>query len=120
MWIRIPKDQCSPRSFVTGGQVSRVDPDSVGLNPAWRNSLAYITLGTTWQEGANEATINAARQGLIQDMKTLEAIAPDSGAYFNEVILSLHILHDASDLLPDPFLSLLPVACVRVGLEIRI
>ena len=29
--------------------------------------------------------IEAARQLLIQDMKTLEGIAPESGAYFNEV-----------------------------------
>ena len=29
--------------------------------------------------------IEAARQLLIQDMKTLEGIAPDSGAYLNEV-----------------------------------
>jgi len=62
-----------------------VDPDSTGLNPAWRNSLAYTTLGTTWREGANLTEIDAARQVLIQDMKILEGIAPESGAYLNEV-----------------------------------
>ena len=62
-----------------------MDPESTGLNPAWRKSLAYVTIGTGWQDGANLTEINAARQSLIQDMKTLEGIAPESGAYFNEV-----------------------------------
>lgn len=65
-----------------------MDPESTGLNPAWRNSLVYATLGTGWQDGANETQIEAARQLLIQDMKILEGIAPDSGAYLNEVRLS--------------------------------
>ena len=72
---------------MAGGQVSRVDPDSVGLNPAWRNSLIYTIVTTGWQEGANETQINTNRQQLIQDMKILEGIAPDSGAYLNEVRL---------------------------------
>ena len=74
-----------PCSLVTGGQVSRVNPDSTGLNPAWRNSLVYTTIGTTWREGANLTEIDAARQALVQDMKILEGIAPESGAYLNEV-----------------------------------
>jgi hypothetical protein len=61
-----------------------VDPESTGLNPVWRNSLVYTILVTTWPEGANETQIDATRQRLIQDMKTLEGIAPDSGAYLNE------------------------------------
>ena len=65
--------------------MSRVDPESMGLNPVWRNSLVYVGLGTSWQDGANPTEIEAARQLLIQDMKTLEGIAPDSGAYLNEV-----------------------------------
>ena len=61
-----------------------MDPESTGLNPAWRNSLAYILLVATWPEGSNETQIAAVRQRLVQDMKTLEGLAPDSGAYFNE------------------------------------
>ena len=74
-----------PRSLVAGGQVSRVDPDSMGLNPAWRKSLALTTLYTTWQDGANLTEIEDVRQLLIEDMKILEGIAPESGAYLNEV-----------------------------------
>ena len=70
---------------MTGGQVSRVDPDSTGLNPVWRKSLVLGAVGTTWQDGANLTEIQAARQLLIQDMKILEGIAPESGAYLNEV-----------------------------------
>ena len=74
-----------PCSLVAGGQVSRVDPDSTGLNPAWRNSLALVFLSRTWREGANLTEIEAARQLFIEDMKVLEGMAPESGAYFNEV-----------------------------------
>jgi len=70
--------------LVTGGQVSRVDPESTGLNPAWRNSLVYTILTISWQDGATLAEIQAARQTLIQDMKILEGIAPESGTYVNE------------------------------------
>jgi hypothetical protein len=65
-----------------------VDPESTGLNPVWRNSLVYATLGTGWQDGANLTQIEAARQLLVQDMKILEGIAPESGAYLNEVRIS--------------------------------
>ena len=57
----------------------------MGLNPAWRDSIAYTIFGTAWQDGANLTEINAARQLLVRDMKIVEAIAPESGAYFNEV-----------------------------------
>ena len=67
--------------------MSRVDPESTGLNPAWRKSMVYATLGTGWQDGANLTEIEVARQRLIQDMKILEGIAPESGAYLNEVRL---------------------------------
>ena len=62
-----------------------MDPESTGLNPAWRNSLAYTVISTIWKDGADSTQIGVARQRFIQDMKTLEGIAPDSGAYSNEV-----------------------------------
>ena len=62
-----------------------MDPDSTGLNPAWRNSLVYTAIGMTWRDGADLTEIEAARQVLIEDMKILEGIAPESGAYLNEV-----------------------------------
>jgi len=47
--------------------------------------LVLTAIGTTWRDGANLTEIEAARQLFIQDMKILEGIAPESGAYFNEV-----------------------------------
>ena len=60
----------------------------MGLNPVWRSSLVYTTLGTGWEDGANITQINEARKGLVKSMKILEGIAPDSGAYLNEVCIS--------------------------------
>ena len=57
----------------------------MGLNPAWRNSLAFTAVGRVWREGADSTEIEATRQLLIEDMRILEGIAPESGAYFNEV-----------------------------------
>jgi len=37
------------------------------------------------EDGANLTEIAAARQLLVRDMKILESIAPESGAYLNEV-----------------------------------
>lgn len=65
--------------------MSRVDPDSAGLNPVWRNSLAFVALSTYWQEGANSTEIDAARRLLVQDMKILDDIAPESGSSSNQV-----------------------------------
>jgi len=57
----------------------------MGLNPVWRSSLVLAALGRGWREGANLTEIEATRQLLIEDMRILEGIAPESGAYFNEV-----------------------------------
>ena len=68
--------------------MSRVDPGSTGLNPVWRDSLVHMTLMMGWQDGAKSTEIEAARQLLIQEMKIIEGVAPESGAYFNEVRVS--------------------------------
>ena len=62
-----------------------MDPDSTGLNPAWRKSLVFTGVSITWQDGASLTEIQAARQLLIQEMNILKGIAPESGAYLNEV-----------------------------------
>ena len=47
--------------------------------------MAYIVLSATWRDGANSTEIAAAREILLQDSKIVEAIAPESGSYLNEV-----------------------------------
>jgi len=75
--------------------------------------LAFTIIGTTWREGANFTEIEAARQLLIQDMKILEGIAPESGAYFNEVrVTRLFTNHLAQ------FFSVSTPRCAPVGVEI--
>ena len=66
--------------------------------------MVYTTLGTGWQDGATLAEIEVARQLLIQDMKILEGIAPESGAYFNEVRFPR-----PRSRCPDPVLVFLPI-----------
>jgi len=70
--------------LVTGGAVANVSADAVGVNPAWRNSAAYVGTGIGWKEGASTAEIETLRTGLKKSMATFESIAPESGAYFNE------------------------------------
>ena len=85
----------------------------MGLNPAWRNSLVFTTIGTTWRDGANLTEIEAARQILIEDMRILEGIAPESGAYFNEVrVPRLFTSHWAQ------FFSASTRCCAPIGFEI--
>jgi len=85
----------------------------MGLNPAWRNSLAFAFITTSWRDGADLTEIEAARQVLIQDMKILEGIAPESGAYFNEVrVLCLFTSHQAQ------FFSVSTRCCAPIGFEI--
>ena len=82
----------------------------MGLNPVWRNSLVLVDLGRSWREGAGLTEIEATRQLLVEDMRILEGIAPESGAYLNEVRVP-HLFHGP----PTQFLTL---CRVRVGFEI--
>ena len=72
-------------SLVTGGAVSHIPSNSTGLNPAWRRAVAHTVISTSWPEGANASQIETAREGLRRDTAKLRALAPESGAYFNEV-----------------------------------
>lgn len=75
-------------SLVAGGAVSKVDPDSVGLNPAWRNALGHVALGSSWPEGTNATAIRQIEDTLKGYLGVLEElVGPDGGAYFNEVSL---------------------------------
>ncbi|KAI0635699.1 FAD-binding domain-containing protein [Trametes polyzona] len=73
--------------LVAGGAVNEVDPDAMGVNPAWRNATVHAVIGTTWPEGSSGATIDSLRKDLQNRMVNFRALAPDSGAYFNEASL---------------------------------
>ena len=71
--------------LVAGGAVSKVDPSSTGLNPAWRQAGAHAVFGITWPDGASAALIQSLRDDLEKRLALVRALAPESGAYFNEV-----------------------------------
>jgi len=72
-------------SWVAGGAVSRVDPESTGLNPSWRKAIAQVSIDESWQEGADSATIPTAREHLKRGTDVLDKLTKDSGSYLNEV-----------------------------------
>ncbi|KAG8946326.1 hypothetical protein FRC03_001424 [Tulasnella sp. 419] len=74
-------------NVVAGGAVSKVDPDSVALNPAWRNgALASANVGYgAWPDSANATEILWRQQQTTALSERLgDIIGPGSGAYFNE------------------------------------
>lgn len=73
-----------PNSVVTGGVVTKVDPSSTGLNPAWRKALVHTVFGRIWPDGSSASTINKVREDVKRIEGTLRDLAPESGAYFNE------------------------------------
>jgi len=72
---------------VAGGKVNQIDPNSAGVNPAWRDAVVEAICGITWEDGASAAEI----QGMIDELKTVIAamnvLTPLDGAYFNEASL---------------------------------
>jgi hypothetical protein len=73
--------------LVAGGAVSRIDPDSTGLNPAWRRALAHVLFSESWEEGTSMSEINRLRNQLAQTLQRISDLTPGSGAYFNEASL---------------------------------
>ncbi|KAF5357342.1 hypothetical protein D9758_005949 [Tetrapyrgos nigripes] len=69
---------------VAGGQVSQIDPDSVGLNPAWRNATMLLLSGAVWESGVTVDEYRVVQEKLKDDLAVLESLAPGGGTYFNE------------------------------------
>jgi hypothetical protein len=55
------------------------------LNPSWRQAIAQVYIAESWGEGADSATILAAREQLKQGTDMLDKLTKDSGSYLNEV-----------------------------------
>ncbi|KIL60350.1 hypothetical protein M378DRAFT_168232 [Amanita muscaria Koide BX008] len=69
---------------VAGGAVSKVDPDSAGVTPAWRQAIAIIESSIIWPEGTPTAQINQLRQGAAAELAALDPLSPNHGTYLNE------------------------------------
>jgi hypothetical protein len=74
-------------SSIAGGAVSRVDPDSTGLNPSWRGAISEVIIGVSWDEGSSVDFISQQIDQLKQWTLILDELTTDSGSYFNEVII---------------------------------
>ena len=66
--------------------MSKVNPDSTGVNPAWRKALAHVVWGQGWEEGTSASKINQMRAALAKTLGMLSTLT-GSSAYFNEVPL---------------------------------
>ena len=66
--------------------MSKVDPDSTGVNPAWRKALTHVVWGQVWHEGASVSEIDQMRAALAKTLGELSTLT-GSSAYFNEVPL---------------------------------
>ena len=72
-------------SSIAGGAVSRVDPDSTGLNPSWRRAISEVVIGMSWDEGSTSDFISQQIDQLKQMIIILDKLTTDSGSYLNEV-----------------------------------
>ena len=84
--------------MVGGGAVAQGDPDSAAVTPAWRTTASDMTVGNVWAENATLAEIQAAKQGVYNQIQPLRELAPVpiGGQYINEVracmSFSVHLL----------------------------
>ncbi|KAI6039145.1 hypothetical protein EDC04DRAFT_3011338, partial [Pisolithus marmoratus] len=74
-------------NMIAGGKVSQIDPDSAGVNPAWRNAIVETTCGVSWQEGATAEEIVGLADQLKVWIQSMYDLTPQDGAYFNEASL---------------------------------
>ena len=74
-----------PLSSIAGGAVSRVDPESTGLNPSWRKAVSEVYITTTWPEGSTVDFIFQNINAMNQSLFILDELTTDSGSYLNEV-----------------------------------
>lgn len=63
----------------------KIDPKSTGLNPAWRSASALAVRAELWEEGLSVDGIEKFIGRVKNSIKAMEALAPGSGSYFNEV-----------------------------------
>lgn len=71
--------------LVAGGEVNKKDPDSVGVNPAWRKALMHIVLSNAkFSPNATAKHRKAVGERLTKLNSKLIDFTPGSGAYMNE------------------------------------
>ncbi|KAH7886480.1 hypothetical protein F5I97DRAFT_1829115 [Phlebopus sp. FC_14] len=72
-------------NMIAGGKVNQVDPDSAGLNPAWRNAIVEAVCGFSWEDGTSHEDLQVQIKQLKSWINAMHDLTPSDGAYFNEV-----------------------------------
>ena len=72
--------------------MSRIDPDSTGLNPSWRKALSEVYISASWPEGSTADFILQQIDELKQSTLILDQLTTDSGSYLNEVFFFFFFL----------------------------
>jgi len=61
----------------------------VGMNPAWRDTVAHFIVVRSWRDGMSQDYIRAIYDDITYNKtRVLRDLDPDSGAYFNEVSIA--------------------------------
>ncbi|KAF9458248.1 hypothetical protein BDZ94DRAFT_1325679 [Collybia nuda] len=69
-------------NLVAGGAVSKVDPETTGLHPAWRKALGLAYFTESWADGDPASVIQGVRKKIERGVDILEGLG--SATYFNE------------------------------------
>lgn len=70
--------------LVAGGEVSKKDPDSVAVNPAWRKALWHIVISVGYEDNAPPAEREKKHKLTTKTNEFFRDITPGSGCYMNE------------------------------------
>ncbi|QRV75609.1 FAD-binding domain protein [Ceratobasidium sp. AG-Ba] len=84
--VNIPPYMSTTINIVGGGAVDKVDPESTGLNPQWRNhALVTWNPGTGWSDDTPASTVDLLKESVTNVTQQLGKIGGlDQAAYFNE------------------------------------
>lgn len=68
-------------------------PVDNALNPAWRDSIVHIITSQSWNDSLPEQTAHETIRKMTHGKGyALRQLAPDTGAYYNEVCIILYLL----------------------------
>ncbi|KAF8238502.1 FAD-binding domain-containing protein [Tricholoma matsutake] len=71
--------------LVGGGAVSKVDPDAMAVNPAFRTMLSDLTISLSWNvTTATAQDIQAVEQNVTNLANGIRVVATNAGSYVNE------------------------------------
>ncbi|KIJ60446.1 hypothetical protein HYDPIDRAFT_117153 [Hydnomerulius pinastri MD-312] len=74
-------------NMIGGGKVNQIDPNSAGLNPAWRKAVVETMCGVSWPDGTPSKEIEGMLDQLKSWIKSMYDVTPNDGAYVNEASL---------------------------------